>query len=550
MGDWAALLGEFEIWISSAPGSRTDATASTIPSAGTALVDSGGVHCGTAHSRNVPYRIDTEPYVFRCPAHAISSAPTYVTVAQRGSPSRQLLVAELTVYRLPIPAPPVPPSPPPVPVLPPPPSAPPPPCPPSQPTPRAPPLASLTPVGIEDATLSSTYNAQIAANAIDDNLETIAASQLAAGSWLSLRLHSAAVIGYVALYNVQGQAGERYASLLGSFEVWTGGLAPGDTANGTRCAGASYRNPLGGIDNDPYVLQCEPAGSGWGSDGPFVTILQTGEPRHLLVAEVKLYLAHLPPFAPAPPSPPPPPGHPPLPPLPPGAPPPPPSVPGLRRVVEELNERFANGHPTDDWTRAGVLFHAFDAVDGYNGHLDLWNGCEGSRTWCFNLDRFSVSMLNARLPVYFNLYHSGVTGAPKAGFIVSTAAVAPDGIRCMFPMDAGTVGSGDGCPGPVCSGCLLHGTCGTYCHFQSGQLRLLLERHEGRHGTGGGCGQADCNYNEIIVDVRARDYVHAHTHVQNGVHIRHGRRRAHKESDLCPPINHRDLLCPPSGMQD
>ena len=170
-------------------------------------------------------------------------------------------------------------------------------------------------------------------------------------------------------------------------------------------------------------------------------------------------------------------------------------------VVDELNDRFVHGHPTDDWTQAGVLFHAFDAVDGYDGHLDLWNGCEHSSTWCFDLNRFSASLLNARLPHYFNQYKSSVTGFGKPGFIVSSAVVGPSGVRCMIPFDGGTVGGGDGCPGPVCAGCLISGACGSWCHYAGEQLRLMLVRHEATSsGRDHSCGQATCNYNEIIID--------------------------------------------------
>eukprot|EP00966_Prymnesium_polylepis_P195435 4530322-Prymnesium_polylepis.1 len=187
-------------------------------------------------------------------------------------------------------------------------------------------------------------------------------------------------------------------------------------------------------------------------------------------------------------------------------------------VVDELNDRFARGHPTDDWQSAGVLIHAFDAVDGYNGHDDLWNGCQHSSTWCFQLNRFSASMINARKPHYFNQFHSRMTGEPKGGFIISTAVVGPQGIRCMMPFDAGTVGDSSGCPGTVCPGN------GGWCHWPGNQLRQMLEvcakwpapiirlpnaHHthlctahvkEARDSRNDKCGQAVCDYDEIIID--------------------------------------------------
>ena len=181
---------------------------------------------------------------------------------------------------------------------------------------------------------------------------------------------------------------------------------------------------------------------------------------------------------------------------------PPASSQGLQAVVDELNYRFAHGNATNDWTRAGVLFHAFDAVDGYDGHDDLWNGCEHSSTWCFRLDRFSVSMLNSRIPHYFNQYKSHATGAPKGGFIVSTEVVGPDGVRCMMSHDGGTVGGGNGCSGPACRSCHISGRCGVWCHFAGGeQLQFMLQQHEATsEGRGQSCGQATCNYNEIVID--------------------------------------------------
>ena len=220
-------------------------------------------------------------------------------------------------------------------------------------------------------------------------------------------------------------------------------------------------------------------------------------------------------------------------------------------MVDELNGRFARGHPTDDWSSAGVLVHAFDAVDGYDGHDDLWNGCQHSSTWCFQLNRFSASMINARMPHYFNQFHSRMTGAPKGGFIISTAVVGPQGIRCMMAFDAGTVGDSSGCPGTVCPGN------GGWCHWPGNQLRQMLEvymrwksdllyhplvhdslshprpphqltypltrictspttephdhRHtqvkEARDSRNDKCGQAVCDYEEIIID---SDFWRAH----------------------------------------
>lgn len=72
------------------------------------------------------------------------------------------------------------------------------------------------------------------------------------------------------------------------------------------------------------------------------------------------------------------------------------------------------------------------------------------------------------------------------------------GIRCMFAMDAGTVG-GSGCPSSNCQGCQLDGSCGNWCWYNAAQLELLLKMYE-RRDEGGGCGQARCDYNEIIVD--------------------------------------------------
>ena len=174
--------------------------------------------------------------------------------------------------------------------------APPPPSPPPPPPPLtaapAPPLSSLTPLTLSEAALSSVYHPIYgAANAIDGNMNNIAASNFQPNAWLSVRVPSGARIGLVAVYN-RGD-GERYQELLGSFEVWVGTSA---ASQGTRCGGWSGTTRSVG----PFVINC-----GGTSGGEWVTVRQVGNARYLTIGELLAFAEAVPGSTRASPPPPP-----------------------------------------------------------------------------------------------------------------------------------------------------------------------------------------------------------------------------------------------------
>ena len=119
------------------------------------------------------------------------------------------------------------------------------------------------------------------ANAIDGSLQSLFASNLGGGNWLSVRVPTGTRIGFVAVHNVQLPD---YASNLGAFEVWVGSTF-GDTAT-EKCGEASY---AAGRDA-PYLLWC-----GGQSAWRYVTVKQTGPARYLFLSELQVFLAPPPP---------------------------------------------------------------------------------------------------------------------------------------------------------------------------------------------------------------------------------------------------------------
>ena len=130
-----------------------------------------------------------------------------------------------------------------------------------------------------------------AANAIDGNMNNIAASNFQPNAWLSVRVPSGARIGLVAVYN-RGD-GERYQELLGSFEVWVGTSA---ASQGTRCGGWSGTTRSVG----PFVINC-----GGTSGGEWVTVRQVGNARYLTIGELLAFAEAVPGSTRASPPPPP-----------------------------------------------------------------------------------------------------------------------------------------------------------------------------------------------------------------------------------------------------
>ncbi|KAL1495909.1 hypothetical protein AB1Y20_014552 [Prymnesium parvum] len=116
-------------------------------------------------------------------------------------------------------------------------------------------------------------------------------------------------------------------------------------------------------------------------------------------------------------------------------------------VAARLNERFRNGVPTGDFARAGVVYRGIgDALSP--GWSAAWRRAKRANIhatvpepWRVDphyrtdvSDRFSVSIMNARLPYY---YH-GSNSQTSAGLVVAPS-VAGDAALCLFPEDVSSV---------------------------------------------------------------------------------------------------------------
>jgi hypothetical protein len=138
-----------------------------------------------------------------------------------------------------------------------------------------------------------------------------------------------------------------------------------------------------------------------------------------------------------------------------------------RRLVDILNERFMNGRPSDVMREAGVIVHQFDDSgfdtstrrlrEGGVAQWSPWTPCPVGQ-WCSKFgDRFSVSVINARVPFAFNEYNGGLLINPE---------VAHEGTFCAWATDARSFRSA--------RSCLPNGT-----HFRWGDGAQLFERREG-----------------------------------------------------------------------
>ena len=72
-------------------------------------------------------------------------------------------------------------------------------------------------------------------------------------------------------------------------------------------------------------------------------------------------------------------------------------------------------------------------------------------------------------------------------------------VRCAWPLDAGTHAMEDGCPPQNWCGPSDHLSYHSYCWHAGDALKGMLTAHEGG-AINLGCGQAECSYNEVIID--------------------------------------------------
>lgn len=194
-----------------------------------------------------------------------------------------------------------------------------------------------------------------------------------------------------------------------------------------------------------------------------------------------------------PPLPVPPPPRPPSPLVPPPPLSPEPSMPPGASAVAVLNARWFNGFASNNLSEAGLLLHTFDKVDGDDVRDDVWLPCSDTGYWCAGYEVSSASLINHRLPHWFN--------EDWAGVVLSPTALSPlsESIRCAFAYDAGTMGDPSGCPGMECDDGFASLA---YCHWGSDQLGAMLQQHEELEGSGNDrpCGQSECDYNEVVLD--------------------------------------------------
>lgn len=114
-----------------------------------------------------------------------------------------------------------------------------------------------------------------------------------------------------------------------------------------------------------------------------------------------------------------------------------------RRVVARINYRFSNGRPSKKLSEAGVVVHAFDGDDGQSA--------AHAARWFSNLDHWSASVINARVP-YMYIGNPQCDLELHAGFIISPE-LAADNLLCSYDRDGITAFLG-GCSKDCVPGCV------------------------------------------------------------------------------------------------
>ena len=160
-------------------------------------------------------------------------------------------------------------------------------------------------------------------------------------------------------------------------------------------------------------------------------------------------------YPPPPPSQPPPPLGPQSPPAPRGPPQPPlspPAPPPSCSICDELNLRWLNGRPTNDWRAAGILMRALDGdgvtMHGFISTPDLDNPLE--HAWAVDVgawkggDRVSSSVVNSRHPDIFRCLVGCVDGAGAEmrdlpALVLQPSAAVRSRVSCMSWHDGGSL---------------------------------------------------------------------------------------------------------------
>lgn len=180
-------------------------------------------------------------------------------------------------------------------------------------------------------------------------------------------------------------------------------------------------------------------------------------------------------------------------------------------LVAQLNDQFANGSPSNDISRAGVLVHTFDNTEndvtakqsmGLSANeAEPWRPCS-SQAWCGQFHgRFSATIINRRQRVIF-------TSQTSAGIVLSPATA----IYCSYPVDGGTMQKfcPEGSPPDCAAGCATPEGQPNWCGHEaawSGLMSAPVWDCAFRPSDLGGMLQHHLNsradqYNEVVVDTR------------------------------------------------
>ena len=174
-----------------------------------------------------------------------------------------------------------------------------------------------------------------------------------------------------------------------------------------------------------------------------------------------------------------------------------------------LNARFANGHPSNNLSLAGVLVRQFDNLDDSDDNSAPWLPCPqhtsygGGESWCYKYsDRWATSIINSDARrMYFAAHGPGGRGG---------LVLAPRSIRmlCAYPVDGNSMDPTKVCEplggdGVTCiPGCYAAGKqCPDMhrdwqCSYPPSELREALRVQKSRDGY-------RLKNNEIVIEPRS-----------------------------------------------